>query len=133
MKEYENIPDHIIDSINNYVSNGTYYTRQLDCVFCNDLYGSFDYFKDNNSLLKAIVSFVQYETPTECHGSYDKVLAWRNKGGRKGIPFSSQYSEMKEIEKTVFDLIKKRPDYYKNINTVEEFIAFTQEQQKLNS
>jgi hypothetical protein len=77
MIDYDKIPPHMMKNINDYVENGSPLGGFLRAVFANDFIKavcSAD--AENFELIKTYASYVNWEVPYACHGSYEKVKEW---------------------------------------------------------
>lgn len=83
--EYERIPAHMLYKLNQYVLHGCPLGGFLAAVVAFDL-GAIGRADQDN--LEAIVDYYYYAVnymPERCVGSYEKVRAWQEAGGLKGI------------------------------------------------
>lgn len=79
------IPEHLWESIRRYVLEGRPTGSFLTAVFSNDLFGAYARADDEASAaVRDIVVFVHNRCPIGCHGSLEKVAAWRERGGLDG-------------------------------------------------
>lgn len=75
------VPDQIKESLARYVNHRIATGSFLQAVLENDLRGALakgD--SENRAALKDIVKYVNWELPSECHGSIERVRAWLNGG-----------------------------------------------------
>jgi hypothetical protein len=78
--DYTQIPDYMMESINEYVKNGCPMGHFLTAVFSNDLFKSFGRADEQNTfLLPVYVSYIYNECPLGCHGSMEIVENWIKK------------------------------------------------------
>jgi hypothetical protein len=80
MIRYELIPPAITKSLDAYASTGRPTGGCLRAILANDLFeavGRAD--EGTQDALASIVSYVYNELPSDCHGSYEKVDAWRDR------------------------------------------------------
>ena len=83
---YEKIPEHIREAVQRYIEQGVLPGNFLQAVIRNDLIDSFARADDvNRSRLFDIVMFFYNEAPAGCWRSEEKMLAWHQKGGTRGI------------------------------------------------
>jgi len=71
------IPQHLVHGIENYVVHHLLTGGFLRACFSNDLIGAVS--RADFEALKAlpsIVNYIHYFTPSECHGSPEKVTKW---------------------------------------------------------
>jgi hypothetical protein len=77
--DYNKIPENMMRSMKNYVSKGDKLGGFLQAIFANDLLGSFSRAdKTNLPLISIYVTYVHWETPFQCHGSYEIIQNWIN-------------------------------------------------------
>jgi len=80
------IPDHLIDSIVEYVFNGRPVGGFLESIFSNDLmqaYGRGDSFSLRG--IPEIVKWLYNTAPRGCWGSEENYKSWIADGGLKGL------------------------------------------------
>jgi len=121
MKEYEKIPPEMMAKINEYVKNGVSPGILLSSVICNSLSRSMRHSNDIE-VLRLCTFYIYYHTPSECHGSEEKFHQWRKKGGLGDKVYQPHYDEWKKFENRVFEHMKKSPEEYRKVKTVDEFI-----------
>lgn len=81
---YDRIPEHMMISMKEYVENGRPMGHFLTAVFANDLFAAVSRADDGNlKIIKTYVSWIWWECPGSCHGSYEIVKEWieEKKGG----------------------------------------------------
>lgn len=75
--DYNLIPNHMMESINNYVKEGVRLGGFLHAVFSNNLFKSIAHADEENlKLLPIYVSYIHWELPSECHGSECAIKCW---------------------------------------------------------
>lgn len=75
---YEAVRSETLDSIDRYVMDGIPTGSFLQAVLCNDLMEAMGRADMGNRLaLFEICDYIYNETPSGCHGSPEKVRAWR--------------------------------------------------------
>ena len=98
------IPSRMMGAIERYVNQGIPPGDFLTAVICNDLYeavGRAD--EENMANLPAYVHFFYNETPGQCSGSREKMVAWMGKfGGKCGTCGEFTRSIGIELGKKVF-------------------------------
>lgn len=79
-KDYEQLPEHIRDSVRKYIEDGRPVGDFLTAVFENNLKEAFMRADDiNTSKMKDIVGFMYNHAPSPCWGSPEKVAEWLKK------------------------------------------------------
>lgn len=77
---YSLIPEHMMVSMNLYVKERKPMGGFLTAIFANDLQKSIARADaDNLKLISSYVSYIYWELPSECCGSYEKVNKWLEK------------------------------------------------------
>lgn len=77
-----NIPAHIKEAIDRYVTKGTSCGHFVMNVLENNLVGAINYADPENlKQIREIVSYCYNYIPGDCWGSKEKVKAWIDKGG----------------------------------------------------
>lgn len=82
---WSGIPGHMRDGIQRYVMSGVPMGSFLTAIFANDFMeaaGRADGL--NRHALFAYAGFVYNHTPSNCHGSYETVREWTERGGLSG-------------------------------------------------
>lgn len=83
MTLYNQIPEKMLISIDNYVNKGAKLGHFLSAIFANDLLGAvMRADKANLQLIPTYVLYVYHQTPSNCNGSYaiiDKYYEFFNK------------------------------------------------------
>ena len=78
---YDSLPRHA-DSIRRYVEDGIPMGGFLTAVFANDLLGAVGRADaENQHLLRDYAVWIYNESPSQCHGSRERVNAWIKQGG----------------------------------------------------
>jgi len=84
MLNYEGLPEHIRESIKQYIEVGCPVGHFLQSVISNKLKESFMYADDINiNRMFDIVNFFYNEVPLTCWGSEKAYKAWIKQGGLK--------------------------------------------------
>jgi len=74
------IPLELKEAFDHYITHGIQPGGFLTAVLANDLMGAVGGADRQNSLiLTEILTYVKWEIPSNCHGSYDVVKAWVQK------------------------------------------------------
>ena len=68
-------PVPLQESLQAYAEVGTPPGDFLRAVLCNDLRMAFGLADAHEPVLKHIVAYINWEIPSKCHGSHDKVTA----------------------------------------------------------
>ena len=85
--DYSKLPAHIGEAIQRYIEYGHRPGSFTCALLSNDLLGAVSHAHPgihNFELLKEMVVWVQYEVPSECRGSMEKIDSWIKQGGQKG-------------------------------------------------
>lgn len=83
--DYAAIPAHMQDSLLLYVKKGKMPGHFLRAVLSNDLSGAVGHADaDNLALLPVYVRWLYNVAPFRCHGSWDTMKEWFNRGGLEG-------------------------------------------------
>ena len=79
------LPEYMIDGVQNYVCNGIPGGSFLTSVFENDLMGAYANGDNlNTALLRDWTMLIYNDLPTGCHGSKEKVNDWIEARGLDG-------------------------------------------------
>lgn len=85
-RDWELTPDHLRSGISLYISEGIIPGSFLQAVICNDLKeAAFTADNTNYHRLGDIARFMYWHTPTACQGSREKMIAWHDHQGLKGL------------------------------------------------
>lgn len=90
----ELIPSHMIEGIKGYVLDGRPVGEFLTALFENNFLqsvGRAD--RTNQFLLPVYAQLIYNATPTNCHGSVQKVTDWIELGGIRGMVLAAEEGE----------------------------------------
>jgi hypothetical protein len=80
------IPEHTHIALVEYKDNGKPIGHFLTAVLTNDLFESFQRADEKNiKAMKEIVNWVYWEMPSIAWGTKEKINAWIEQGGEKGL------------------------------------------------
>ena len=83
---YKNIPEHTIQTIDDYFKEGVPPGGFVTACLANDLMEALGRADENNrNAIFEIASYIYNEIPLSCHGSYDIVKTWIDKKNRELI------------------------------------------------
>lgn len=86
MSEYDELPEHTLWSINQYVEHGQAVGGFLQAVLSNDLFQAVARADlENRRSLPLIVRYVANRCPSMCHGSEQRVSDWQDHRGCEGL------------------------------------------------
>jgi len=81
---YDLLPDHCREGMRLWIENGIPPGGFLQAVLRNDFCGAIVRADSiNEHHLRAYAQFLHYEAPPDCWGSEQKVIAWKERWGRK--------------------------------------------------
>lgn len=81
---YDRIPEHMKEYMRKYIEKGEPMGGFLTAVFANDFKNVVARADDTNiQILREYASWVYWEVPQGCHGSYEIVEEWIKKKNRK--------------------------------------------------
>lgn len=81
---YSILPEHMQDGARRYIEDGVHPGSFLEAVLANDLLQALRKADDINMQSMQQWGRFLYEIPAICHGSYEKVNSWCDKGGLVG-------------------------------------------------
>ena len=91
---YKSIPDHMMESMKLYVSDGRPLGGFLEAVFANDLFKATSKADEINiEILPIYVCYIYNELPDGCHGSYEIVDEWIKKH-RKAVDVKIEQGDL---------------------------------------
>lgn len=88
------IPLHMQEHVARYVAAGTLEDEFLGAIVCGNLFDSYR-LADNINIrcIQDYVKFFYNHAPSECKGSLERVLAWKQRGGMITIIAAQEYQD----------------------------------------
>ncbi len=85
LNDYDQIPDHMMENMKNYVAGTEYLGGFLTAVFAHDLFEAVKKADNINlPIIPIYVSYIYNKLPLNCHGSYEDITNWYEKKMKKG-------------------------------------------------
>src|SRR5271168_3419638 len=90
--DWDMIPDHMVDSVKNWVEYGWLPGEFLQSILENDIYEAVWHADNmNEGKISNWVKFVTWYLPSACHGNAERVRDWQVQGGYRGEKLKGKY------------------------------------------